>query len=70
MRLYVDQPLRSGEDLTLPPGASRHAQVRRVQPGDALVLFDGSARHQSQLMDVKIERTGSFTLYGDPAILE
>jgi tRNA-2-methylthio-N6-dimethylallyladenosine synthase len=34
-----------------------------------IVLFDGSARHQSQLMDVKIERTGSFTLYGDPAIL-
>jgi tRNA-2-methylthio-N6-dimethylallyladenosine synthase len=35
-----------------------------------IVLFDGSTRHQSQLMDVKIERTGSFTLYGDPAILE
>ena len=35
-----------------------------------IVLFDGSARHQSQIMDVKIERTGSFTLYGDPAILE
>ena len=35
-----------------------------------IVLFDGSTRHQGQLMDVKIERTGSFTLYGDPAILE
>jgi tRNA-2-methylthio-N6-dimethylallyladenosine synthase len=35
-----------------------------------IVLFDGSVRHQGQLMDVKIERTGSFTLYGDPAILE
>jgi len=35
-----------------------------------IVLFDGSARHQGQLLDVKIERTGSFTLYGDPAILE
>ena len=35
-----------------------------------IVLFDGSARHQGQLMDVKIKRTGSFTLYGDPAILE
>ena len=34
-----------------------------------IVLFDGSARHQSQLMDVKIDRTGSFTLYGDPAIV-
>jgi len=34
-----------------------------------IVLFDGSTRHQGQLMDVKITRTGSFTLYGDPAIL-
>jgi tRNA-2-methylthio-N6-dimethylallyladenosine synthase len=35
-----------------------------------IVLFDGSARHQGRLMDVKITRTGSFTLYGDPAIVE
>jgi len=35
-----------------------------------IVLFDGNARHQGQLMDLKIERTGSFTLYGDPAILQ
>ena len=34
-----------------------------------IVLFDGSARHQGQIMDVKIERTGSFTLYGDPAVV-
>ncbi|CAD5373225.1 Ribosomal RNA small subunit methyltransferase E [Rubrivivax sp. A210] len=41
MRLFVDAPLVAGADLALPPGASRHAQVRRVQPGDALLLFDG-----------------------------
>jgi tRNA-2-methylthio-N6-dimethylallyladenosine synthase len=34
-----------------------------------IVLFDGSTRHQGQLMNVKIERTGSFTLYGDPAVV-
>jgi tRNA-2-methylthio-N6-dimethylallyladenosine synthase len=34
-----------------------------------IVLFDGSARHQGHLMDVKITRAGSFTLYGDPAIV-
>jgi tRNA-2-methylthio-N6-dimethylallyladenosine synthase len=34
-----------------------------------IVRFDGSIRHQGQLMDVKIERTGSFTLYGDPAVV-
>ena len=34
-----------------------------------IVVFDGSNRHRGQLMDVKITRAGSFTLYGDPAIV-
>ena len=34
-----------------------------------IVLFEGSERHRGQIMDVRITRTGSFTLYGDPAIL-
>jgi tRNA-2-methylthio-N6-dimethylallyladenosine synthase len=34
-----------------------------------IVLFDGSERHRGGLMDVKITRTGLFTLYGDPAIV-
>jgi len=35
-----------------------------------IVVFDGSARHDRQLMDVRITRAGAFTLYGDPAILD
>jgi tRNA-2-methylthio-N6-dimethylallyladenosine synthase len=35
-----------------------------------IVVFEGSERHRGQLMNVKIVRAGSFTLYGDPAILE
>ena len=35
-----------------------------------IVVFDGSERHRGHLMDVNIQRAGSFTLYGDPAILE
>jgi tRNA-2-methylthio-N6-dimethylallyladenosine synthase len=35
-----------------------------------IVVFAGSDRHRGQIMDVKITRAGSFTLYGDPAILE
>lgn len=42
LRLYVELPLQPGTELVLPPGAARHAQVRRVQPGDTLQLFDGS----------------------------
>jgi tRNA-2-methylthio-N6-dimethylallyladenosine synthase len=34
-----------------------------------IVLFDGGERHRGELMDLKVERAGSFTLYGDPAIL-
>jgi len=34
-----------------------------------ITLFDGSARHRGQLLDVKVTRAGSFTLYGDPAIV-
>ncbi len=35
-----------------------------------IVVFEGSDRHLAQVMDVQIVKTGSFTLYGDPAILE
>ena len=35
-----------------------------------IVVFEGSERHRGQVMDVKIVRAGSFTLYGDPAILD
>ena len=34
-----------------------------------IVVFDGSERHRGQVMDVQITRAGSFTLYGDPAII-
>jgi 16S rRNA (uracil1498-N3)-methyltransferase len=41
-RLYVAAPLESGAGLALPPAAVRHVQVLRLQPGDAVALFDGS----------------------------
>jgi tRNA-2-methylthio-N6-dimethylallyladenosine synthase len=34
-----------------------------------IVIFEGGERHCGQLFDVKITRVGSFTLYGDPAIV-
>lgn len=34
-----------------------------------IVVFEGDDRHIGQLMDLKIERVGSFTLYGNPAIV-
>ena len=34
-----------------------------------IVVFEGAERHRGQLMDVKLTRAGSFTLYGDPAVV-
>jgi 16S rRNA (uracil1498-N3)-methyltransferase len=41
-RFHVDTLLAAPGEITLPPGAARHVQVLRLQPGDALTLFDGS----------------------------
>jgi tRNA-2-methylthio-N6-dimethylallyladenosine synthase len=34
-----------------------------------IVVFDGNDRHRGELMDVQVTRAGSFTLYGDPAVV-
>jgi len=34
-----------------------------------IVVFEGSERHRGQLLNVRIVRAGSYTLYGDPAIV-
>ncbi|MEH0168306.1 16S rRNA (uracil(1498)-N(3))-methyltransferase [Roseateles microcysteis] len=41
-RFFVDLALAGQTELNLPPGAARHVQVLRLQPGSALTLFDGS----------------------------
>jgi 16S rRNA (uracil1498-N3)-methyltransferase len=64
-RLHVDLPLQGpGTSLDLPPGAARHVQVLRLQPGAPLVLFDGrggewsaSVEHMGrQSVRVRLER--------------
>ncbi len=40
-RFYVDAALAPQLEFDLPAGAARHAQVLRLQPGDAVALFDG-----------------------------
>jgi 16S rRNA (uracil1498-N3)-methyltransferase len=41
-RLFVDHRLAAAGHLDLPAHATRHVQVLRLQPGDAVTLFDGS----------------------------
>jgi 16S rRNA (uracil1498-N3)-methyltransferase len=40
-RIHVDHPLAPGAELALGSNGTRHVQVLRLQPGDALILFDG-----------------------------
>lgn len=40
-RLFIDTALAAGQELALPEAAARHVQVLRLQPGEALRLFNG-----------------------------
>jgi 16S rRNA (uracil1498-N3)-methyltransferase len=42
-RFHCPVPLASGEVIDLPPGAARHVQVLRLQPGAVITLFNGGA---------------------------
>jgi 16S rRNA (uracil1498-N3)-methyltransferase len=53
-RIFCDIALQAGASLALPPAAARHVQVLRMQPGDALVLFDGLGGEY----DATVERMG------------
>jgi 16S rRNA (uracil1498-N3)-methyltransferase len=53
IRLHVDRALVEHDAFALPEGAARHAQVRRVQPGDGLRLFDGRGQeHAAQVLEM------------------
>ena len=56
LRFFVDHALVPGTNIALPPGAARHVQVLRLQPGDALTLFDGRGG-ESAASVVKIGRS-------------
>lgn len=53
-RFYCPGPLAGGQSLELPPGAARHVQVLRLQPGAAITLFNGEGGE----FDAVVERMG------------
>jgi len=57
------------EILVEGPSKKNAARMMGRTRCNKIVVYDGSDRHRGQLMNVKIERAGSFTLYGNPAIL-
>jgi tRNA-2-methylthio-N6-dimethylallyladenosine synthase len=52
-------------------GASKTNEQRLMgrSPGNKIVIFEGSDRHIGEVFDVQIERSMSFSLYGNPAVL-
>ena len=60
---------RQTQILVEGPSKKNPARMTGRTRCNKIVVFDGSERHRGRLMDVKITRAGSFTLYGDPAIV-
>ena len=60
-RIHCQMPLASGDTLALPPFATRHLQVLRMQPGQSVTLFNGEGGEFEAL----IERMGR----GDVTVL-
>ena len=53
-RFHCPTPLATGLALSLPPGAARHVQVLRLQPGDVITLFNGEGGE----FDATVSRMG------------
>jgi tRNA-2-methylthio-N6-dimethylallyladenosine synthase len=69
-RKYKNFIGRQTQILVEGPSKKNAARMSGRTRCNKIVLFDGAERHRGQIMDLKITRAGSFTLYGDPAILE
>jgi tRNA-2-methylthio-N6-dimethylallyladenosine synthase len=67
---YENLVSRQMQILVEGPSKKNPARMMGRTRCNKIVVFDGSERHRGQLMDVKIAKAGSFTLYGEPDILE
>ncbi len=68
-RRYEGYVGKRAEILVEGPSKRNPARVMGRTRSNKIVLMDGERRHHGQILDVKIQRAGSFTLYGDPVIL-
>ena len=57
-RFHCPVPLATGDTLVLPAGAARHVQVLRLQPGDAITLFNGGQTGQGGEFEATVTRMG------------
>jgi tRNA-2-methylthio-N6-dimethylallyladenosine synthase len=65
-RQLVDQTV---EVLVEGPSRKNRARLEGRTGCNKIVILEGDHRHIGELMHIRVVRHGSFTLYGDPAIL-
>ena len=68
-RRYDNLIGRKTQILVEGPSKRNPARMMGRTRCNKIVVFDGSERHRGHLMDVQIVRSGSYTLYGDPAVV-
>ena len=57
-RFHCPVPLTPGDEIALPPGAARHVQVLRMQPGEAITLFHGGLDGPGGEFEATVTRMG------------
>ena len=50
------------------PSKTNAERLMGRSPGNKIVIFEGSERHIGEIFDVQIERSGGFSLFGNPAV--
>ena len=68
-RRYDNLVGRKMQILVEGPSKRNPARMMGRTRCNKIVVFDGTERHRGELMDVRITRSGTCTLYGDPAIV-
>lgn len=68
-RKYAALVGQTVEILVEGPSRKNPARYEGRTRSNKIVVFPGSERHRGELLDLRIERAGSFTLYGDPAVV-
>ncbi|MCH2592570.1 MAG: tRNA (N6-isopentenyl adenosine(37)-C2)-methylthiotransferase MiaB [Pedosphaera sp.] len=68
-RRYAQFVGKTVEVLVEGPSRRNAARLEGRTRCNKIVVFEGGERFRGQLVDLKITRNGSFTLYGDPAIV-
>ncbi|HSH94634.1 MAG TPA: tRNA (N6-isopentenyl adenosine(37)-C2)-methylthiotransferase MiaB, partial [Roseimicrobium sp.] len=68
-RRYTSDEGKIVQILVEGPSRRNAARLEGRTRNGRIVVFEGAERHIGTLMDVRVERAGLFTLYGDPAIV-